>query len=55
MSDPRKGTAGLEPGRALPTAGEPVSPSRAGTYAGVVAVEVLVIAALWFFSRYFSA
>jgi hypothetical protein len=29
--------------------------SRAGTYAGVVAVEVLVIVALWWFSRCFSA
>ena len=30
-------------------------PSRARTYAGVVAVEALVIAALWWFSRHFSA
>jgi hypothetical protein len=29
--------------------------SRAGTYAAVVAVEVVVILALWLFSRYFSA
>jgi hypothetical protein len=30
-------------------------PSRARTYAGVIAVEALVIAALWWFSRHFSA
>jgi hypothetical protein len=29
--------------------------SRAGTFVAVVAVEVVVIAALWLFSRYFSA
>jgi hypothetical protein len=34
---------------------EPAPRSRAGTYVGVIAVEALVIAALWFFSRYFSA
>jgi len=30
-------------------------PGRATTYAAVVAVEALVIAALWWFSRHFSA
>jgi len=31
------------------------SPSRARTYVAVVAVETLVIAALWWFSQHFSA
>ena len=30
-------------------------PSRARTYAWVIAVEALVVAALWWFSRHFSA
>lgn len=29
--------------------------NRAGTYLGVIVVEVVVVTALWFFSRYFSA
>ena len=34
---------------------EDTGPSRARTYAGVIAVEALVVAALWWFSRHFSA
>jgi hypothetical protein len=34
---------------------EPAPRSRAGTYIGVIAVETLVIAALWLFGRYFSS
>jgi hypothetical protein len=34
---------------------EPEPRSRRRTYIGVLALEAVVIAALWFFGRYFSA
>jgi hypothetical protein len=34
---------------------EPAARSRTYTYVAVVAVEALVIAALWLFGRYFSS
>jgi hypothetical protein len=35
--------------------GAPGERSRAGTYAAVILVEALVVAALYLFGRYFSA
>jgi len=36
-------------------AGDVAPRSRTATYIGVIAVEAVVIAALWLFGRYFSA
>jgi hypothetical protein len=52
VSDKVKGTAGTEAGPTM--LAEDAEPSRAGTYAAVIAVEAVVIVALWAFSRYFS-
>ena len=36
-------------------ASEDAARNRAGTYVGVIVVEAVVVLALWWFSRYFSA
>jgi hypothetical protein len=60
VSNKDKGTAGTGAGPTRTPVGqasvlaEDAAPSRAGTYMAVIAVEAVVIAALWAFSRYFS-
>ena len=54
-------TAVKDTGTQEPAWGKPpclpktTAPNRARTYVGVIAVEALVVAALWWFSRHFSA
>jgi hypothetical protein len=61
VSDKNKGKTGTEAGPTRVPVGqasvlaEDAAPSRAGTYAGVIAVEAIVITALWVFGRYFSS
>lgn len=59
---PEAGATKPEAGATVPKSGDAAAEadatddrSRAATYAAVLAVEAVVIAALWFFGRYFSA
>ena len=49
MTQPTAGPSGSQ--RIIDTRGDA---SFSSTYAAVVVIEVVVLAALWFFSRYFS-
>jgi hypothetical protein len=68
VNDRKKSNAGTEAGATRTPVGQASvlaeeasvlakesGPSRARTYVGVIAVEALVVAALWWFSRHFSA